>query len=120
MLSRAEIRRRKQQSVRDKARYREEQEELERRRRQSFRDRQRQRAEQPMSLWGSPSYNTFGQIPASVIETTVPRSESMAPKLETTVLQSERIVRPKHHFSFTAASNADRTSSVNSVKSPRS
>ena len=53
MLSKAEIRRRKQQSARDKAKHREEQE-RERRQQQSARDKARHRAEQSRLYWITP------------------------------------------------------------------
>lgn len=81
MLSRAEIKRRKQQSARDKARHRAEQEELERRRQQSLRDRIRHRLESPLTV-------RISQAPApptSFEETSAVFAVTMAPSSETKV-----------------------------------
>ena len=83
MLSKAEIRRRKQQSARDKAKHREEQEERERRRQQSSRDRARHRSELARFYWTPlllpppplPPPLTLEQTMAPVLESMDPASE---------------------------------------------
>ena len=83
MLSKAEIRRRKQQSARDKAKHREEQEERDRRRQQSGRDRARHRAEQAKFFWTIPT--PLPPPPPFALEETVePVVESMDPAIEKT------------------------------------
>lgn len=74
MLSKAEIKRRKQQSARDKARYWEEQEKLERRRQNSLRDKARHRVEQARLYWTSPSPEELKESPDSVSVTMAPQS----------------------------------------------
>ena len=81
MLSKAEIRRRKQQSARDKAKHREEERERDRCRQQSARDRARHRAEQARLFWTIP---TPLPPPLALEETAEPVVESMDPAIEKT------------------------------------
>lgn len=114
MLSRAEIKRRKQQSARDKARHRVEQEELERRQQQSLRDRIRHRWEQNELHRTARISQTF-LTPASIEEASAVVAITMA---------SPSKVRRTGIFSTTAY-RADSTiipgiSNLASVKEPRS
>ena len=87
MLSKAEIRRRKQQSARDKAKHREEQEERDRRRQQSARDGARHRAEQARFFWTIP---TPLPPPLALEEIVEPAVELMDPAIEKTKVSKTR------------------------------
>lgn len=82
MLCKAEIRRRKQQSARDKTKHREEQEERERRLLQSARDRARHRAEQVRFHWIPTPPLPPPSPPLTLEQTMAPILESMDPSLE--------------------------------------
>lgn len=97
MFNQAEIKRRKQQSARDKRRHHEEQEEKKRRKQQSLRDKARNRSEQARLLtyssWALRSFERHIQALPSAANTVTRSSVTVSPVLETAIAHLDVMVR---------------------------